>query len=232
MLGGLLQLGMSTQLPGDQQRRMGSSSYYGQKMSVGGKRDKEEEDIAGALSKEVPTPTGSLPVILLSQKPQLPVRRHSSTKPSPVGRATEMCVDRTCALSLAECSGGHSNPRPLFLWPTSKIHNKAVQVIHKHQAALPLGQRYMDNSSPLSSGKKSLEKGPVVPQLVSCFFRCFLAPTLTPPAADNCSAADVTGSQQQSCQSVQEHSKGSATAFSRGSDTPSWNPPVSQLAGN
>lgn len=100
MLAGLLQSGMSTQLPGDQQRRMGSSSYYGQKKSEGDKRDKEEEDIAGALSKGGPyssmiTPT----VILLSQKPQLPVRRHSSTRSSPAGRATEMCVDRTCPVT-------------------------------------------------------------------------------------------------------------------------------------
>lgn len=137
MLAGLLQSGMSTQLPGDQQRRMASSSYYGQKMSAGGKRDKEDEDTAGALSKgsSMITPT----VILLSQKPQLPVRRHSSTRPSPAGRATEMCVDRTCALSLAECSGGHGSPRALFLWPTGKIHNEAVQVIHKPQATLASG---------------------------------------------------------------------------------------------
>lgn len=184
MLAELLQSGMSTQLPGDQQRRMGSSSHCGQKMSAGGKRGKEEEDIARALSKEGPyfrmiTPT----VILLSQKPQLLVRRHSSTRPSPAGRAIEMCVDRTCALSLAECSGGHSSPGTLFLWPTSQIHNEAVQVIYKPQAALALGHENMDNGSPLSSGKKPLEKGPVVPQLASCFFRCFLAPTLTPPCS-------------------------------------------------
>lgn len=65
--------------------------------------------------------------------------------------------------------------------PTSQIHNEAVQVIHKSQAALPLKHRNMDTGSPLSSGKKSLEEGPMVPQWVSCFFRCFLAPPLTPP---------------------------------------------------
>lgn len=160
---------------------MGSSSYCGQTMSAGSKRDKEEEDVAGAVSKEGPYSSMIPPTaILLSQKPQLPLRRHSSTRLSPAGRATEMCVDRMCALSLAECSGGHSSPRALFLWPTSQIHYEAVQVIHKSQAALPLRHRNMDTGSPLSSGKKSSEKGPVVPQLISCFFRCFLVPTLTP----------------------------------------------------
>lgn len=151
---------MSTQLPGDQQRRMGSSSYCGQTMSVGSKRDKEE-DIAGALSKEGPYSSMIPPtVILLRQKPRIPVRRRSGTRPSPAGRATEMCVDRTCPLSLAECSGGHGSPGTLFSWPTSQIHNEDVQVIHKSQAALPLRHGNRDTDSPLSSGKKSLEKGP------------------------------------------------------------------------
>lgn len=109
---------------------------------------------------------------------------------------------------------------------------KLYKVIHKPQAALALGHGNVDNGSPLSSGKKSLEKGPMVPQLVSCFFRCFLAPTLTPPSADTDQLAGVTGSQQQSCQSGQKHSKGRVTAFVRGSDTLSWAPPVSQRAGN
>lgn len=77
-----------------------------------------------------------------------------------------MYVDKICALSLAECSEGHGSPRDLFLWPTSQIHNEAVQVIHKSQAAWPLGHGNMDTGSPLFSGKKTLEKGPIVPQLV------------------------------------------------------------------
>lgn len=49
--------------------------------------------------------------------------------------------------------------------------------------------------------------------------------------------ADVTGSQQRSCQSVQKTEKrewDSVFFFSDAvrSDTPSWAPPVSQLAGN
>lgn len=161
MLAGLLQSGMSRQLPGDQQRRMGSSSYYGQKMSVGGKRDKEEEDIAGALSKGGPYSSMIIPtVILLSQKAQLLVRRHSSTRPSPAGRATEMSVDRACALSLAECSGGHGSPRALFLWPTGKIHNEAVQVIHKPQAALASGTQEYGQQFPTVSWKEIFGERP------------------------------------------------------------------------
>ena len=204
---------MSTQLPGEQQRRTGSSSHCGQKMSAGGKRGEEEEDTAGApsggpyLGTIAPIGAPAQPETT-SPKPLLMIR-HTGTRSRPAGRASEMCVDRTHTLPLAERTGGEGSAGALFLWPTSQIRNEAVQVTHKPQADLVVGEGKTGDGSPLSfSGKKPLEKDLVVPQFVARFFgklgRASLAPYMQQITNQ---LADVTGSQQQSCQSVQKTQK-------------------------
>lgn len=140
MPAGLLQSGMSTQLPEEQQRRMGSSSHCGQKMSAG----------EGVRRKRT----------LLAPLYQI--------------RASELCVDWTQAVPLAECTGGEGRPGALILRPTSQIHNEAVQVTQKPQAALVVREGKIGDSSPLLSGGR--------PQFVAHCFRNWAARPWLPPS--------------------------------------------------
>lgn len=136
--------------------------------------------------------------------------RHPGTRPRPGGRAKEMCVDRTYVLPLDERTGREGSTGALFSRPASQIHNRAVQVTHKPQAGLVMGERKMGDSSPLSfSGKKPLEKDLMVPQFVACFFGKLDRASMADPYMQQITTqtADVTGNQQQSCQSVQKTQK-------------------------
>lgn len=202
---------MTTQLPGEQQRRTGSSSHCGQKMSGGGKRDKKEEDVAGMVT---PTRAPAQPEGTPNHISQ-PFSDTLALDQDPLPGLREMYVDRTRTLPLAERTGREGNTGALFLQATRQIHNEAIRVTLKPQAALVMGERNMGNGSPLSfSGKKPLEKDLVVPRFATHAFgklgRASLASHPHPyPYTQQITnlPAEVTGSQQQSCQLAQKTQK-------------------------